>query len=45
MQSKLAEAVDGDAAAAESAASDPAAASPRPLRRKAQGSATDWSEF
>ena len=45
MQSKLAEAVGGDAAAEENAAPDPVAASPRPLRRKTQGSAADWSEF
>jgi methyl-accepting chemotaxis protein len=45
MQSKLADAVGGDAAAGEKPASDPVAASPKPLRRQAQGSATDWSEF
>jgi methyl-accepting chemotaxis protein len=45
MQSKLAEAVGGDAAGEEKAASDSVAPSPRPLRRQAQRSATDWSEF
>jgi PAS domain S-box-containing protein len=45
MQSKLAEAVGGDAAGEEKAASDSVAPSPRPLRRQAQGSATEWSEF
>ena len=48
MQSKLADAVGGDAAAGEKPASDPVAASPKPLRRQAQGSqdtAADWSDF
>jgi hypothetical protein len=45
MQSKLAEAVGGDAAGEEKAASDSVAPSPRPLRRQAKGSATEWSEF